>query len=136
MTLVENRIAADSAIRDRQIRELANQYIEVLGDEYTDEMEALTDLELVQHWQLRSQLQQARYERNLPHFGTEARNWLVRRGVKGAGLMTDEEAIAAVPKEQLKIRLSKCARRGRASRPSGAGGDRQVDDPGFRHGQL
>ena len=107
VTLVENRIAADSAIRDRQIRELANQYIEVLGDEYTDEMEALTDLELVQHWQLRSQLQQARYERNLPHFGTEARNWLVRRGVKGAGLMTDEEAIAAVPKEQLKIRLSK-----------------------------
>ena len=106
-TLVNNRIAADTTIRDRQIRELANQYIEVLGDEYTDDMDALTDLELIQQGQVHSEHQQAQYEQNLPHYGTEARNWLVRLGVKGAGLMTDQEAIAAVPKEQLKIRLSK-----------------------------
>ena len=98
VTLVNNRIAADTAIRDRQVKELANQYIEILGDEYTDEMKAMTDLELVQHWQLRSQRQQAWYEMNLPHFGAEARNWLVRLGVKGAGPMTDEEAIAAAQK--------------------------------------
>ena len=97
-TLVNNRIAADTTIRDRQIRELASQSIQILGDDYTDDMDALTDLELVQHWQLRSQLQQARYERNLPQFGMEARNWLVRLGVKGAGLMTDEEAIAEAQK--------------------------------------
>ena len=105
VTLVDNRIAADTAIRDRQIKELASQSIQILGDEYTDDMDALTDLELVQHWQLRSQRQQVRsrrqqawYEQNLPHFGAEARNWLMRLGVKGAGLMTDEEAIAEAQK--------------------------------------